>query len=157
MREFHSYPSDAKSVVEYISLHYSDRIFFTERALKSLNDCNTKAEVLWNALCEIGDTLYSLWIDGSYTDLEAAFNSRSSNFKYKRGQGSMTRADKNLMRQYEDIYCNRKINVEAHIACGNDDMDQRSVRIYLCLDPETSKIVISHIGKHLDNYSTRKL
>ena len=28
MREFHSYPSDAKSVVEYISLHYSDRIFF---------------------------------------------------------------------------------------------------------------------------------
>ena len=81
MREFHSYPSDAKSVVEYISLHYSDRIFFTERALKSLNDCNTKAEVLWNALCEIGDTLYGLWIDGSYTDLEAAFNSRSSNFK----------------------------------------------------------------------------
>ena len=157
MREFHSYPSDAKSVVEYISLHYSDRIFFTERALKSLNDCNTKAEVLWNALCEIGDTLYGLWIDGSYTDLEAAFNSRSSNFKYKRGQGSMTRADKNLMRQYEDTYCNRKINVEAHIACGNDDMDQRSVRIYLCLDPETSKIVISHIGKHLDNYSTRKL
>lgn len=157
VRGLSTYPSDAKSVVEYFSSHYPERIFFTKRALKSLTSCTTRPDILWNALREIGNTLYPLYIDGSSTDLEAAFNSQSSNFKYKRGQGHMTHADKTLMRQYEDIYCGRKINVEAHIASGNDDSDPRSVRIYLCFDSETSKIVISHIGKHLDNYSTKKL
>lgn len=70
----------------------------------------------------------------------------------------MTRLDRNLMRQYIDYFDGQEINIEAHIKNGNKDSDPKSVRVYFAYDPQiTDRIIIGHCGKHLDNYSTRKI
>lgn len=63
-----------------------------------------------------------------------------------------------MMRQYSDEYNGREIDIEAHIKNGNKESDPRFVRIHFAYDPAVSdKILIGHCGKHLDNYSTRKV
>jgi hypothetical protein len=157
IRGFKEYPHDAKSVVKYYEIHYPDRITFTDRAKKSLNDCITRPETVWSALYALVDIFYTICKDQNCTDIGASFNAQCSNFKYKRGEGMMTHRDRSLMKQYEDVYQGRTIDVESHIACGNDDSNPRCIRIYLCYDARTEKVVVSHIGKHLDNYSTQKI
>lgn len=70
----------------------------------------------------------------------------------------MTRLDKNLMKQYIDYFDGQEISIEAHVKNGNKDSDPKSVRIYFAYDPQiTDRIIIGHCGKHIDNYSTRKI
>lgn len=59
---------------------------------------------------------------------------------------------------YVDEYQGQEIDIEPHIKSGIKDSDPRSVRIYFAYDPTvSSKILIGHCGKHLDNYTTRKI
>ena len=88
-------------------------------------------------------------------DIEAAYKEKTA-WDLKRGEGKMTRKDKSLMAQRSDIYLGREINIEPHVANGNKESDPDFIRVYFAFDEITKKIVIGHVGKHLDNYSTRK-
>ncbi len=99
---------------------------------------------------------YPLFASHDAGDYAKKFNARSI-FELKRGAGKMTRKDSRLMAQYQDTYQGRAINAEAHLAKGNDDASPNSLRLYFAFDEETDRIIVSHIGKHLDNYSTRYL
>ena len=73
-------------------------------------------------------------------------------------EGSMTRADPSLMKQYKDIYEGHEVNVESHVKNGNKESDPKFIRVYFGFAPEVSnKIIISSIGKHIENYSSQKI
>lgn len=134
--------------------HNGNKLVFTDRAFRSLNECITDAEVIWNALVDLCEIAYPLYDAESSGDIARQFNSQSI-FEFKRGAGSMTRRDSKLIAQYKDTYRGREINVEAHLAKGNKDSDKQSLRLYFGFDETDRKIIVSHIGKHLDNFSTR--
>ena len=155
IRGITEYPNTPQAIAKYFEKVYPDRIAFTERAYRSMVDCVTKNDYLWEVFYHIVIDLYDLLHDNPAQAFKEF--SEQTGWDCSRGQGKMTRVDKDLMRQYIDHYNGQEINIEAHIKNGNKDNDPKSVRIYFAYDPQvTDKIIIGHCGKHLDNYSTRK-
>lgn len=75
-----------------------------------------------------------------------------------RGEGSVTWKDANLMKQYVDKYNGQEIDIEPHVKNSVKESAPRFVRLHFAHDPTiTNRILIGHCGKHLDNYSTRKV
>ena len=156
VRRISEFPDSPQRIARYFETVYPERIAFTERGYLSLKDCITKNDVLWEAFYHMANELYDLLQDDPATAYKTF--KEVTGWDCSRGEGTMTRKDAKLMRQYEDIYHGREINIEAHIKSGTKDSDPRSVRIYFAYDPTVApQLLIGHCGKHLDNYSTRKV
>lgn len=142
-------------LIERFADNYSDRIVITQRGWRSLKTCKTNFTLLSEAMTALCTDMFDLYHYQGGIDVRREFRNRTT-LDYSRSAGYMTRKDRKLMRNYMDTYQRRVINCEAHIKYGNKKSDPNSVRIYFCFDREADKIVISHIGEHLENYSTRK-
>lgn len=154
VRKFGLYPSTPAAIGAYFESVFSDRIVFTERGRKSLEDCITKPEMLWEALYLVATTLYQLLQE----DPAHAYKrfSDSTPYRCERGVGAQTHSDPKLMQGYMDTYNGKSFNAETHIKKGTQE-DSKSIRIYFYYEPKlTNRIIISSCGKHIANYSTRK-
>ena len=156
VREVGTYPQTPREVAEYFSRVFEDRIAFTERAYKSLEDCSLKTELLWEVLFHMATTLLDLHRQ-QQLPVDKEFK-RITGWDYARGEGKMTRNDNRLMRQYEDVYKGKAIHIEAHIKRGSKETDPKFVRIYYAYDPSVAdKIIIGQCGKHMETYGTRRM
>ena len=54
------YPNTPQAIAKYFETVYPDRIVFTERAYRSMDECTTKSDVLWEAFYHIAVDLYNL-------------------------------------------------------------------------------------------------
>lgn len=157
VRRVSQYPQTPEEIAKYFLIHFADRIDFTERGLASLKGCITRSDILWDALYQICTLLYDLYEDDTISSVESEFNNKSK-LEFARGEGSMTRKDSKLMRQYIDTYHGKEINIEAHIKSSESTpSSNRLVRIYFFYDSNIHKIIIGSCGKHLDNYTTQKI
>ena len=157
IREFPRYPKTSEEIADYFERHFPDRVVFTKRGKASLQECTTAPEILWDVLYQMVTKLYDLYADKEVKSVENAFNSISS-LHMARGEGMMTRKDSTLMRQYEDDYNGKIISIEPHIKTAETkESSPRFLRVYFGFDEESKKIVIGSCGKHLNNYTTRKI
>lgn len=156
VRNISEYPSTPQAIAKYFETVFPDRIVFTERAIRSMEDCITKNDFLWEVFFHIAVDLFDL-IHENPAQAYKEFTARTG-WECARGAGTMTRLDRDLIKQYIDTFDGQEINIEAHIKNGNKDTDPKSVRIYFAYEPQiTERIIIGHCGKHIDNYSTRKI
>lgn len=155
VRSISSYPETAYAIGEYFQRVYPEQIDFSERGLKSLKSCSTRLDVLWECFYMMASYLPDLYRTGT-ADIEAEYKKKTA-WDLKRGEGKMTRKNSKQMTQRIDEYKGREISIEPHVANGNKESDPDFVRVYFAYDEETGKIIIGHVGKHLDNYSTRKV
>ena len=147
-------PTTCQDVVKVLEAAFPDRIVFTSRAYKSLDDCVTTPKLLWELLYGMATDFYDLLQTKPISAGEDF--ARNSGFEYSRNAGSMTRKSGKLMRNYEDSFEGKSINIEKHFKKGNKDSDPQSIRVYFEWNPEISyKIIIGHCGKHIDNWSSR--
>lgn len=157
VRKISKYPQTAEDVGKYFVIHFADRIDFTENGKASLKDCGTRLDILWDALYQIVTLLYDLYEDDEVKLVDQAFNQKSK-LQLARGEGTMTRKDSKLMRQYTDVYHGKEIDIQAHIKTNEtNDTSNRFLRIYFYYDSNAHKIIIGSCGKHLDNYTTQKI
>lgn len=157
VRGMDEYPDTPEKIAAYFECHFADRLSFTERGRASLADCKTDPRILWDALYQMATTLYELHTDASVTMVDRAFNERSA-FRVARGEGTMTRRDSGLMRQFQDVYQGRPICIESHMKSNqNRESSPQFLRIYYCYDEVTRKLLIGSCGRHLDNYTTQKV
>lgn len=155
VRSIAEYPNTPQAIARYFETVYPERIAFTERAYRSMDECETKSEVLWEVFYHIATDLFGL-VKSNPAQAYTEFKNKTG-WDIGRGEGSQTHADSKLMRQYVDTYDGQEIDIEAHIKNGVRESDPKFVRIYFAYDPSVAdKIIIGHCGKHLDNYSTRK-
>lgn len=155
IRNMKEIPDTPSKVAQYYQMVYPDKIAFTERGLKSMETAEKKCSMLWEIFYLMTHDLYDLL----HTTPATAYDQfqEDTGWECSRGEGCMTRKDKKLMRNYVDTYNGQEINVEPHIKRGNKDTDPNSVRIHFAYDPSVApQIIISHCGKHLDNYTTQK-
>lgn len=153
--EVWAWPRSPRETFEIFEGVCDDRIAFTQRAIDSLEDCQSSPETLWGALHDLRTIGYELYHQGS-RNIENEFNAHSK-YRFSPSAGMMTRKDKSLMQQYYDEYEGRKINVETHIKSGNQESDPKFIRVYFAYDRESDRIVVSYIGKHLKNYTSRSI
>lgn len=155
VRSISEYPNTPQSIARYFETVYPERIAFTERAYRSMDECETKSEVLWEIFYHIATDLFDL-VQSNPAQAYSEFKNKTG-WDVARGEGHQTRVDSKLMRQYIDTYDGQEIDIEAHIKNGVRESDPKFVRIYFAYDPSISeKIIIGHCGKHIENYSTRK-
>ena len=151
LRDCKTMPKSALEVAKYFQQVFGDKIDFTDRGLRSLESCITKSEILWECFHAIATSLTDLYASNN-PNIEQAFR-EATGWDMARGEGSTTRSNPNLMALRRDSYQGREIFIEPHVRKGNRDKAS-DVRVYFCYDIETKRIIIGHVGSHLDNHST---
>lgn len=155
VRMMAEYPAGPKAVCAYFETVFADRLAFSEEGLKSLDDCTTRDDILWEALYYMATTLQELYANGG-VQIDKEFQDRTG-WELSRGEGSMTRKDSSLMKQYATTYEGREINTEAHIKNGRNEGDLKFLRIYFGFDSVSRKLIIDQCGKHKKNRTTQKV
>lgn len=156
LRTTDQFPNTPVRLAKYFELLFPDRIAFTPRAYRSLEDCPTKCDVLWDIFYHMATDLYTL-LREQPAQAHKEFTNKTG-WDCARGEGKMTRKDAGLMKQYTDRYNGKEIDIQAHIKSGVKESDPRFVRVYFAYDPTVSdKVIVGHCGRHLDNYTTQKI
>lgn len=157
VRLIREYPESPRQIADYFLRHFGDRLAFTKRGLTSLDNCTTSPDVLWDALYQMVTTLFDLYEDDSVVLVDQAFN-RCSNLRLARGEGTMTRKNAGLMRNYRDTYEGRDIDIQAHIKTTEvRPGSPKFLRIYFSYEPDLHKIVVGSCGEHLENHTSQKI
>lgn len=147
-----AYPDTAESVANMLISAFPDRLDFTDRGWRSLDDCASAPSLVWEALHSLCTIAHGVYSGEPGTSMEEAFRSRS-HFSYSPSAGMMTNDNPKLRREYFDEYQGRQIDCGAHIGRGNVDGSQRSIRVYFCFDEISGRVVVSSCGDHLPNYT----
>lgn len=148
-------PQSPTDVALFFKNVFQDKLDFTERGMKSLEDCTTRTDIVWQCLYAMASTLTDIYRNGT-ADIEAAFRTKTG-WDMARGEGTQTRKDKDLMNLRKDTYQGREILIEPHVRNGTRESSPDFIRIYFCFDKETQKIVIGHVGSHLENFSSQNV
>lgn len=131
---------------------------FSNAAKKSAKEAAAKdniksVKMLWDMLNKLDKILFDLrFCRPAKTDIEREFKALSG-YEYARGEGSVTKATSRIVNSRFFIHKQRKYSVLAHIKPHG----KRSWRIYFDFDNQNKKIVIGHVGDHLEVASTRKV
>lgn len=143
------YPDTPEDVVNYFEATFGDKIQFTDDARKSLKGCRLDLSDLWKSLFALSTVMWDLAFNYN-GDIYKEFQNRTG-LKATRGEGTMTRANSKLMRQFETDYNGESINIEAHITYPEQEQS-----IHFGFSRNDKKIVIGSCGEHKDIHSTRK-
>lgn len=147
-----------EEIVRRFAQRYGDRIIVTDRAYKSLRDCVTTPILLYKALLQLCKPLYNTWNSPDKGNIDKRYHEAKgyvAGFRAPLDEGKMTHRDNKLNRLRETIWEGKTYIIEPHLAYGNKD-DQNGIRIYYAWDEEKRSIIIGHIGRHLDNRTTKK-
>lgn len=155
IRNCSTLPSTAKDIAQYFRQVFSDTLDFSDRGIRSLADCVTKPEILWNCFYAMATKLIELYRSNT-PEIEKRFQEETG-WDMARGEGKNTRNDRECMKLREDHYQGRKISIEPHVRRGNKDNSPDCVRVYFCYDKISNRIVIGHVGNHLPNYTSHKV
>ena len=105
-------------------------------------------------LWQLSETLHPLKFEDEEKDLEGKFNSKTR-YKLAMSEGKMTKDDAKLMRLRRLQHGGKEFDITPHLKHGNQE--PKLVRIYFAFDEETRKIVIGHIGRHIPNYTSKRI
>lgn len=153
---FGKLPSTLEETVRVKAELLKDRIIFTEEAFKSAADYN-KCQSLdhaWKILFHIGTTLYDIKYSGEPVgDIEKRFKELSG-YEYAKTEGQNTKNDSRLRQSRKFKHDGRDYELWSHIKHGIEE--PKLIRVYFDYDDQNKKIIVGHVGAHLDNASTRK-
>lgn len=144
------YPKTPQDIVNYFDASFSDKMAFSEDATNSLRECRIPLDDLWKALFALATVMDDLYINGS-GDIFAECRNKSG-IDVRRGEGSETRKNSKLMRQYETEYHGEIIDIEAHITYSKIGQS-----IHFGFSKKEQKLIVGWCGKHKDNYTTQKI
>ncbi|OUO58383.1 hypothetical protein B5F74_10395 [Collinsella sp. An271] len=145
---------DCKTVGKLIVLLFPNRIDFTKRGWKSLEDCCTNPLVLWQALYDMCVVLQPLYVDKPGENVGKLFRQKSA-FEISR-ESAQTRSNPALMKQRDDVYDGKPIAIERHLKSGTGNPGSGTfVRVYY--DTVGDRIIVGECAKHLDTITTSSL
>ena len=147
--EIHRYPKSPFDIIAYFSKMFGDRIAFSADAIKSAKDCSIPPEDLWKVFFNLATVMRDLLLDDCSNTYDR-FKSITG-IDCSRGEGTMTRKDRDLMKQFDTCYKDEIIDIEPHIT-----FPRISQSIHFGFSDNERKIVVGHCGKHLEIYSTQK-
>jgi len=144
------YPKDPLGVVQYFEASFGDKIAFSDDAIGSLKYCSIPPVDLWKVFYALATIMDDLYINGN-GDIYKEFHDKSG-IDISRGEGSMTRKDAKLMRQYETEYHGKIVDIEAHIT-----FPRMGQSIHFGFSSQDQKLIVGWCGEHKDNYTTKKI
>jgi hypothetical protein len=147
-------PSTAAQVLSFFRQSFSDRIVFTERGMRGSEAASySRPNELWKVMWALSNPLHSVVFDECPNDLEAAF--QKEGVALAMTETSNTKKDNKLMRQREDQFNGKKIDITPHLKLAYSPKNE-FLRIHFCIDRVHRKFVIGEVTDHLDTAGTRR-
>lgn len=143
------HPETHEDVVNYFEATFGDKIQFTDDARRTLKTCSIDLSNLWKALFALATVMWDLYFTKG-GDIYREFKTQTG-IRATRGEGSMTRADARLMRQFVTDYNGESINIEAHITYAQIEQS-----IHFGFSDKDKRIIIGSCGEHKEIYSSAK-
>ena len=144
------YPKTPEDIINYFEATFGDRIQFTDDARRTLKFCRLDLSDLWESLFALSTVMWDLRFKQTCGDIYREFKAKTG-IKATRGEGTMTRADARLMRQFETDYNGERINIEAHITYAAQEQS-----IHFGFSDNDKRVIVGSCGEHKEIYSTRK-
>lgn len=144
-----NYPKTHEDVVNYFEATFGDKIQFTDDTRRTLKTCSIDLPDLWEALYALATVMWDLHFTKG-GDIYKEFKMQTG-IKATRGEGSMTRADAKLMRQFVTDYNGESINIEPHIT-----YPQKKQSIHFGFSDKDRRIIVGSCGAHKEVYSSEK-
>ncbi len=154
MRTIDTLPESNEDVVNFFRSAYQDRIDFTDRGLSSASKCELRTANLWGILYLVAHKLVDVFREKTVNLTEEEVM-HATGFEMSFHEGSMTREQKDMMRLREDVYQGKTISVEPHLKLKTGKGEPVNQRLHFWFDPDMKRIVIGHLGNHLDSASSR--
>jgi hypothetical protein len=153
VRNLVSFPESLSDLIKLLSGIYADRLYFTDRAVKSAVGYQIDLNVAWECLRSMATVLHDLYFNQELTAREIA-----QQFKGKTGydlalfESETTKNNKKFAALRQDTFDKRTIDISAHVKHRNNKPNLLRVHFY----PHTEKklLVIGHCGDHLDTMKT---
>lgn len=149
-------PENLEETVKVKAELLKERIIFTEGAHKSAADYSkcSSLDHAWKILYHIGTTLYDIKFGGQPAgDIEKRFKELSG-YEYAKSEGPKTKGNSRLNQSRKIEHNGREYELWPHVKYGNEE--PKLIRVYFDYDDDLKKIVVGHVGPHLDNATTRK-
>ena len=137
-------------VLKYFENMYADRLFFTDNAKRSLKSCKLPLGELWYWLYSLAEIMYDLFNEPE-AGIEKTFKAKTG-IECGRGEGSQTRKNKDLMKQFFTDYKGERINTEMHLKSKD-----RLQSLHFGFSQNAKLLIIEHCGAHLTNASTKNV
>lgn len=145
------YPDTPEKIVKYIKNIFKDKIDFSENAIKSLKDCRISCDDLWNVLSSLAIHMPALLDDKNNVGDPYKKFKHLTGINIGKCEGTMTRKDSKLMKQFITYYEGREIDIEPHIT-----YPKAKQSIHFGYDKSSKKVIIGHCGEHLNIFSSPK-
>ena len=145
-----SYPKTPREIVQYFDAVFGDKIAFSDDAMGSLKGCIISFDKLWEALFALSTIMQDLYVHGG-VNIFQEFRTKSG-IDVSSGEGTMTRQNKKLMRQFKTEYHGETIDIEPHITYSKIKQS-----IHFGFSEKDRKVVVGWCGEHLDNYTTQRV
>jgi len=151
-------PKDVESILPLIESLSGGRVVFTERARRSARALKRVerryVDAVWCCLSALGSELFDLVFNSEGPmDVEKAFRSRTG-LELALTAGKMTKKDPRLVNLRCDEYEGLEIDISPHVKVR---VGHKHIRVYFHIDRAKNRVVIGHVGKHLQTYATRML
>lgn len=153
VRNLTVFPKTLSDIVELISDIYSDRLCFTERAVKSASGYQIEVGVAWECLRSMATVLYDLYFNQDLTvrEISQAFRSKTG---YEVGlfDSETTKNNTRLALLRQDTFEDEKIDISTHVK--HRTKKPNLLRVHFHVHREKKLLIIGHCGDHLDTIRT---
>lgn len=154
--------SNLQDIVDFFFRNYEKTLIVHDKAFDSADEFdklrkNTDNRVIlgiaWDILFHISTTLYELVIVEGVNDIEAEFKRRSG-FEYAPTEGGQTKKDKSMRSRRQIKVNGKKYEIWPHVRYGRDF--PTILRVYLEYERDEGKIIIGHVGDHMDTAGSKR-
>jgi FtsZ-binding cell division protein ZapB len=153
VRNLAAFPKNLYDLVKLVSGIYSDRLHFTERALRSAHGYSIDLGVAWECLRSMATVLYDLYFTQQLTVREIAQEFRSkSGYELGLFDSETTKNNKKLAALRQDVFQGKRIDISAHVKHRNSKPNL--LRVHFFPHREKKILVIGHCADHLDTMRT---
>lgn len=145
-------PKTLSQVISMIQEVHSERIAFTEQAVRSANESGFRdIHAAWKALAAMATTLHDLYYARDGCNPEKEFRDRTG-FPLALTEGKQTNRNRKLRDRRRDTFMGQEVDITPHVKFDDD-----TTRAYFAPFAQngTKLIVVGYIG-HLDTDGTRR-
>lgn len=158
-------PKTPSEVVEHLREELKPRIVILEKATRSAKELpSSLTEETWRFLVALHQQLWPLHFgentpgadaglaEGRTQKIPAIFTEKTG-IEYTVNESSMTQKDEKLMRARRAVVDGVEFEFAAHLKGGGHP---HFLRIHLAIDEDKQRILVWHVGGHLDTAGTRR-
>ena len=136
---------------------FPERLHFTEKALKSAKHSQFQdVEGAWKVMIAVAETLHDLYFNVApqkKCNIAKEFEN-CTGIKLAETEGSATTHNARLMRLRQDQYLGETIDGSLHVKYGHKV--NHMLRVHIYVDKAHGKLVITHMGDHLESAADQR-